>query len=103
MLLSLVTWLGYVNPYLLYVFPVVIFITSGKRNRIGILLYSLISTYDMVTSLGMKLGLCLCNTGHFCTLGAVSEFINNRMHSMGGKPEGMLLRAPSSLLSSGWS
>jgi len=46
--LCLVTWLWYVNPYLLYVFTAVIFITSGKRIRIIILLYCVISTYDAV-------------------------------------------------------
>jgi len=58
-MLSLVTWLWYVNPYLLCVFPVVMFITSGKRIRIMILLYCIISIYDLITSLGMKLGLYL--------------------------------------------
>jgi len=48
MLLSLLTWLWYVNPYLQYVFTAVLFVTSGKRNRMTILLYCVISTYDMV-------------------------------------------------------
>jgi len=56
MLLSLVTRLRYVNPHLLYVFPAVMFIIAGKRIRMTILLYSVISIYDMITSLGMKLG-----------------------------------------------
>jgi len=58
MLLSLVTWMWYVNPYLLYVFPAVLFI-SGKRIRIMLLMYCVILTYDMITSLGMRLGLYL--------------------------------------------
>jgi len=48
MLLSLVTWLWYVDPYLLYVFTAVLFITSGKRIRIVILLYCVVSAYDMI-------------------------------------------------------
>jgi len=59
MLLSLVTWLRYANPYLLYVFTAVLFITSGKRIRNMILLYCVISTYDTIISLGTKLGLYL--------------------------------------------
>jgi len=56
MLLSLVTWLWYVNSYLLYVFPVLLFITSGRKIRIVILLYCVISAYDMTTPLGMCFG-----------------------------------------------
>jgi len=58
MLLSLVLWLWYINLYLLYVFTMVLFITLGKRTRIMILLYCIISIYD-ITSPGMKLGLYL--------------------------------------------
>jgi len=85
MLLSLVTRLWYVNPYLQYVFTAVLFITSGKRIRMMILLYSIISTYDMVTSLGIKSGLCLhAALRSFPYLGCyLSEFINNRTHSVG--------------------
>jgi len=32
MLLSLATWLWYVNPYLLYVLPEMLFITQGKGS-----------------------------------------------------------------------
>ena len=35
------------------------FITSGKKIRMMILLYCMISIYDMITSLCMKLGLYL--------------------------------------------
>jgi len=59
MLLTLIRWLWYLNPYLLYVFTSVLFIILGKRIRMTILLYRTISTYDMITSLCMKLGLCL--------------------------------------------
>jgi len=79
MLLSLVTWLWYVRPYLLSVFPVMLFIIAGKRIRIVSLLYSTISTYDMITSLGLELGLCLCATlWSFPYLRCyLSEYINN--------------------------
>jgi len=59
MFLFLIRWLWFLSPYLLYFFPVVMFITSGKRIRIMILLYCMMSTYDMITSLCMKLGLYL--------------------------------------------
>ena len=59
MLLVFFACLWYVDLYLLYVFSVVLFITSGKRIRIMILLYCTMSTYDMITSLCMKLGLYL--------------------------------------------
>jgi len=36
-----------------------LFITSGKKIRIMILLYCIISTYDVTTSQGMKLDLYL--------------------------------------------
>jgi len=60
MLLSLVTRFWYVNPYLLCVFPVALFIICGKKVRITIVLYCAISTYDMRASLGMRLGFYLC-------------------------------------------
>jgi len=60
MLLSLVTRLWYVNPCFLYVFTAVLFIIAGKRMRTVILLNSVISIYDIITSVGMKLGLYLC-------------------------------------------
>jgi len=59
MFLSLIRWLWFLNPYLQYVFNVVLFIITGKRIRMIILLYCMISTYDMITSLCMKLGLYL--------------------------------------------
>jgi len=86
MLLSLVTWLWYVNPFFLqYVFPAVMFITSGKKIRSMISLYCMIWTYDMITSLGMKLNLYLCAAPpSFPYLRCyLLEFINNRTHSMG--------------------
>jgi len=55
MLSYLVIWMCYENPYLLCVFPMVLFITSGKMIRISILLYCVMSTYDMITSLAIKL------------------------------------------------
>ena len=59
MFLTLIKYLCYVNPYLLYVFAAVLFVTSGKKIRTMILLYCMISTYDMITSLCMKLVLYL--------------------------------------------
>jgi len=84
-LLCLVTSLWDVNHYLLYVFTVVQFIISGKKIRITILLYCIISTYAMIISLGMKLGFCLhVALQSFPYIGCcLSEFINNRAHSMG--------------------
>jgi len=85
MLLTLIKWLWYLNPYLLYVFPVVMFITSGKRIRMTILLYCMISTYDLVTSLCMKLGLYLhAALRSLPYLGSyILEFINNGTQSVG--------------------
>jgi len=79
MLLTLIKWLWYVNLYLLYVFVAVLFITSGKRIRMMILLYCMISTYDVITSLCMKLGLYLLAAQRsFPYLGVTSlNFINN--------------------------
>jgi len=59
MFLNLIKWLWYLHPYLLYLFIAMLFITSGKRTRMMIFLYCMISTYDMITSLCMKLGLYL--------------------------------------------
>jgi len=63
----------------------VLFITSGKRISITILLYCKISTYDMITSLGMNLGLYLhaALRSFPCLRCYLSEFINKRNHSMG--------------------
>jgi len=51
MFLSVIRWLWFLNPYLHYVFPVVLFIIAGKRFRMMILLYSMMSTHDMIKSL----------------------------------------------------
>jgi len=59
MFLTLIKYLCYVNPYLLYVFAAVLFVITGKKIRVIILLYCTISTYDMITSMCMKLGLYL--------------------------------------------
>jgi len=85
MFLSLIKWLWYLNPYLHYVFPVVMFITSGKRIRMMILLYCSISTYDRITSLCMKLGLYLhAALRSFPYLGSyVLEFVNNQTQPVG--------------------
>jgi len=73
------------NPYLLYLFPVVLFIITGKRIRIMILLYCTMLTYDMITSLCMKLGLyLLAALRSFPYLGSyVLEFVNNQTQSVG--------------------
>jgi len=85
MFLTLIKWLWYVNLYLLYVFPVVMLITSGKRIRMMILLYCMISTYNMITSLCMKLGLYLHAAlwSFPYLLSYVLEFAKNRTHSLG--------------------
>jgi len=85
MFLSLIRWLWFLNPYLLYLFPVVLFIITGKRIRIMILLYGTIWTYDMITSLCMKLGLYLhAALQSFPYLGSyVLEFVNNQTQSLG--------------------
>ena len=84
MFVSLIRWLWYLNPYLHFVFPVELFITSGKRIRM-ILLYCTISTYDAITSLCMKLGLYLhVALQSFPYLGSyVLEFFNNRTQPVG--------------------
>jgi len=85
MLLTLIRWLWYLNPYLQYVFSAVLFIITGKKIRIIILLYCTISTYDMITSLCMKLGLYLhAALRSFLYLGSyVLEFVNNQTQSVG--------------------
>jgi len=62
------------------VFPVVLFIIAGKRIRITILLHCTMSTYDMITSLCMKLALYfLAALRSFLYLGSyVLEFVNNQ-------------------------
>jgi len=78
-------WLWYLNPYLQYVFTAVLFVTSGKRIRMIILLYCMISTYDMIISLRMKLGLYLhAVLRSFPYLGSyVLEFVSNQTQSVG--------------------
>jgi len=90
MLLTLIKWLWYLNPYLQYVFTAVLFITLGKRIRMTTLLYCMISTYDMITSLCMKLGLYLhAALRSFPYLAFyVFEFVNNRTQPV-GKTEGI--------------
>jgi len=85
----LIKWLCYVNPYLHYVFIAMLFIITGKRIRMMIFLYCTISTYDMITSLCMKLGLYLhAALRSFPYLGSyVLEFVNNQTQSV-GKTEG---------------
>jgi len=67
------------------VFPVVLFIIAGKRIRIMILLYYTMSTYDMIASMCMKLGLYLhAALRSFPYLGSyVLEFVNNRTQPVG--------------------
>jgi len=79
MFLTLIKCLCYVNPYFLYVFAAVLFVTSGKKIRMIILLYCTIVTYDMITSLCMKLGLYLhAALRSFPYLRSyVLEFVNN--------------------------
>jgi len=89
MFLTLIRWLWYLNPYLLYLFPVVLFIMAGKRIRIMILLYCMMSTYDTITSMCMKLGLYLhAALRSFPYLGSyVLEFVNNQTQSVGKTEE----------------
>jgi len=89
MFLALIKCLWYLNLYLLYVFTAMLFIITGKRIRMMILLYCMISTYDMITSLCMKLGLYLhAALRSFPYLGSyVLEFVNNQTQSV-GKTEG---------------
>jgi len=67
------------------VFAAVLFITLGKNIRMTILLYGMISTYDMITSLYIKLGLYLhVALWSFPYLGFyVLEFVNNQTLSVG--------------------
>jgi len=101
MLLCLVTWLWYVNPYLLHVFPAMLFITSGKRIGIMIFRYYVISIYDIITSLGMNLGLHLyAALPSFPYLRCyLLEFLVIKL-SLWGKVEGILSPTLSLLLSS---
>jgi len=71
--------------YLQYVFTAVLFIIAGKKIRMTILLYCVISTYDMITSMCMKLGLYLhAPPRSFPYLGSyVLEFVNNQTQSVG--------------------
>jgi len=86
---TLFRWLWYLNRYLQYVFTAVLFVTSGKKIRMTILLYCMISTYDMVTSLCMKLGLYLPAALRSLPYlrSYVLEFVNNQTQSV-GKTEG---------------
>jgi len=79
MLLTLIRWLWYVNQYLLNVFTSVLFITSGKRIRKIILLYCVISIYDIITSLGTRLSRYLYEALLSCLYLRchLSEFISN--------------------------
>jgi len=85
MFLTLIRWLWYLNPYLLYLFVAMLFITLGERTRMMIFLYCTISTCEMITSLCMKLGLCLhAALRSFPYLGSyVLEFVNNRTQPVG--------------------
>jgi len=85
MLLTLIRWLWYLNPFLQCVFTAMPFTITGKRIRMMILLYCMISTYD-ITSLCMKLGLTAVHAAlqSFPYLGSyVLEFVNNQTQSMG--------------------
>jgi len=85
MFLSLIRWLWFLNPYLQYVCNAVLFIITGKKTRMIILLYCTVSTYDMITSPCMKLGLYLyAALRSFPYLGSyVLEFVNNQTQSVG--------------------
>jgi len=61
MLLTLIRWLWYLNPYLQYVFHAVLFIIAGRKIRMIILLYCTISTYDNITVHEIRLVLA-CGT-----------------------------------------
>jgi len=79
MFLTLIRWLWFLNPYFLYVFPAVMFIIAGKRISVMILLYCTMSTYEMIISLCMRLGLyLLAALRSFPYLRSyVLEFVNN--------------------------
>jgi len=85
MLLTLIRWLWFLNPYLQYVFTAVLLIIDEKKIRMRILLYCMILTYDMITSLCMKLGLYLhAALQAFPYLGSyVLEFVNNQTQPVG--------------------
>ena len=86
MLVHLFTWWCYVSSYMHYVFPAVMFIiTSGRGIRTIILLYWVMSTYDRITSLVMRLSWYLYVALLLCLyLGRLlSEFISNCTQSMG--------------------
>jgi len=85
MLLTLIRWLWFLNPYFQYVFTAILFIITGKRIRMMILLYCTISTYDMITSLCMKLVLYLyAALQSFPYLGSyVLEFVNKQTQPVG--------------------
>ena len=55
MLVYLFIWWCYVNSYMQYVFPVVMFITSDRGIRTTILLYWVMLTYDYITDHDVKL------------------------------------------------
>ncbi|KAM9590490.1 uncharacterized protein ACIBXB_005749 [Morphnus guianensis] len=85
MLIHLFTWWRFVSSYVLYVLPVVTFLTSGRVIGIIILLYWAMSTYEMITSLVMRLSWYLYEAvisfpyfGHL-----LSDFIGNYTQSMG--------------------
>jgi len=70
-----------------------------------ILLYCMISTYDMITSLCMKLGLCLhAALRSFPYLGScVLEFVNNQTQSVGKDGGDTFPHSLAPLSPSGWS
>jgi len=80
-----IRWLWFLNPYLQYVFNAVLFIITRKKIRMMILMYCVMSTYDMITSTCMKLGLYLhAALRSFPYLGPyVLEFVNNQTQSVG--------------------
>ena len=82
-----------VNPYLLYVFPVVLFITSGRGVRILIWLHCVISTYDMITSLAMRLSwyLYVALLSRLYLGRQLSELINNRAPDLWERQGGYFL------------
>jgi len=105
MFLTLIKWLCYVNPYLHYVFIAMLFIMAGKRIRMMIFLYCTILTYDMITSMCMKLGLYLYAALRLFPYleSYVLEFVNNQTQSAGKTGGGYLppLFCPPSLLQAG--
>ncbi|KAM9591469.1 uncharacterized protein ACIBXB_006265 [Morphnus guianensis] len=85
MLIHLFTWWRFVSSYVLYVLPVVTFLTSGRVIGIIILLYWAMSTCEMITSLVMRLSWYLYEAvisfPYFGRL--LSDFIGNYTQSMG--------------------